>query len=48
MWCGDGVSGKKGLVHNYMVLLKSKIQMFKKNQMPGLPFFWRGIEGEAI
>lgn len=31
----------------YVKMLKSKKQMFTKKQMPGLPLFWRGNEGEA-
>ena len=34
-------------MHNYVLMLKSKKQMFIKKQMPGLPLFWRGNEGEA-
>ncbi len=32
----------------HVLMPKSKKQMFNKKQMPGLPLFWRGNEGEAV
>ena len=48
MWRYNESSNKKGLMHKYVIMLKSRKQMFNKKQMPDAsPDCYRENEGEA-